>query len=115
MIIVLLSFSESLATKCVSINDEPCMIVIDLNPFELKYYPFMIILDKCSGSCNSGNDLSTKICVPGKTKDKNGKAFNMIKNRNNTKTMANTFLVTVNAKSIVQHVIQIKNGIIKSM
>ena len=33
---------------------------IDLNPVELNYYPFMISLDKCSGSCNV---LSPKICV----------------------------------------------------
>ena len=48
--IVLLSFSESLATKCVSLNDEPCMIrptLINFNPVELKYYPFRISLDKC--------------------------------------------------------------------
>ena len=53
--IVLLSFSETLATKCLSLNDEPCMIrltLIDLNPVELKYYPLMISLDKCSGCCN---------------------------------------------------------------
>ena len=34
-LIVLLSFSESLATKCVSLNNEPCMArptLIDLNP-----------------------------------------------------------------------------------
>ena len=39
--IVLLSFSKSLAIKCVSLNNEPCMIrptLIDLNPAELKYY-----------------------------------------------------------------------------
>ena len=48
MFIVLLSFSESLArnqTKCLFLNDEPCMVrvtPIDLNPVELKYYPFMI-------------------------------------------------------------------------
>ena len=52
--IVLLSFSSSLArdqTKCVSLNDEPCMIMlplIDLNPVELKYFPFMVSLDKCN-------------------------------------------------------------------
>ena len=43
--LVLLSFSEFLATKCVSLNDEPCMIrhtIIDLNSIDLKYYPFMI-------------------------------------------------------------------------
>ena len=37
--IVLLSFSSSLATKCLSFNDEPCMVratFIDLNPAELK-------------------------------------------------------------------------------
>ena len=38
--IVLLSNSKSLATKCLSLNDEPCMVrptFIDLNPVELKY------------------------------------------------------------------------------
>ena len=43
--------------------------LIDLNPFQLKYYPFTISLDKCSGSCNSVNNLSMKICVPSKTKE----------------------------------------------
>ena len=52
---VLLSFSSSLAIKCVSLNDEPCVIrstLNDLNPVEVKYYPFMISLGKCNGSCN---------------------------------------------------------------
>ena len=56
MFIVLLSFSSSVANKCVSLNDEPCMvrpILIDLNPIELKYYPFVISLGECTGSCNS--------------------------------------------------------------
>ena len=38
--IVLLSFSSSLATKCVSLNDQPYMVsstFIDLNPVELRY------------------------------------------------------------------------------
>ena len=52
------------------------------NPVELKYCTFMISLDKCTRSCNV---LSSKIYVPKETKD-------------------------INVK--VQHVIQIKNGII---
>ena len=55
MFISLLSFSESLATKRLSVNNEPYMIrptLVDLNPVELKYYPFIISLDKCTGSCN---------------------------------------------------------------
>ena len=86
----LLSFSSSLAleqTKCLFLNDEPCMVrptLIDLNLVELKYYPFMISLDQCSGSCNV---LSPKICAPKETKDINVKAFNMITNKNEAKPM----------------------------
>ena len=29
--------------------------LIDLNLVKLKYHPFMISLDKCSGSCNAAN------------------------------------------------------------
>ena len=61
--IVPLRFSSSLAcvakvsdrTKCVSLNDKPCMVrstLIDLNPVELKHYSIMISLDKCNESCN---------------------------------------------------------------
>ena len=88
---VLLSFSSSLArdqTKCLYLNDDPCMIrltLIDLNPVELKHCPFMITLDECSGSCNV---LSSKICVSKETKDINVKAFEMITNKNEAKAMA---------------------------
>ena len=39
--IVLLGFSISLATKCMFLNDEPCMgrpTLVGLNPVEHKYY-----------------------------------------------------------------------------
>ena len=57
-IVLLLSFSISLARdrkKCLFLNDEPCMVrptLIDLSPDELKYYTFIISLDKCTGNCN---------------------------------------------------------------
>ena len=73
--IVLLSFIKALVAKCVSLNDEPCMIspfLIDLNPVELKYYLFMISLDKCIGSCNL---LSPKIYVPKKKKRRKCKSI----------------------------------------
>ena len=65
------------------------LFLIDLNPVDLKYYPFMISLHKCGGSCNSVNDLATKICVLSKTKVINVKVFNMITNRNEAKTLVN--------------------------
>ena len=64
MFITLLSFSDSLATRCVSLNNNSCLIrstLVYLNPVELDYFPFIISLHKCTGSCNSADDLSTKI------------------------------------------------------
>ena len=93
--IVLLSFNSSLArdqTKCLLLNDERCIDrppLLDLNPVELKYYPFMITLDKCTGSCNV---CFPKICVPKETKNINAKAFNMITNKNEAKAMTKHFL-----------------------
>ena len=58
-----LSFSKSLATNCMSKNNKQWksrIIFVDLNPIELEYYPLVISLDKCNGSCNSVDDLSTK-------------------------------------------------------
>ena len=60
---------------------------IDLNLTELNYYPFMIGLDKFNGSCNVADDLSTKICVPSKTKHINLKVFNMIARIYEAKTL----------------------------
>ena len=58
--------------------------LIDLNPVELKYYSFMISLDKCNESCSV---LSPKICPPKKTKNVNVKVFNMITYKNEVKTV----------------------------
>ena len=57
---------------------------IDLNPVELKYYPFMISLNQCTGTCNV---LLPEISVPKKTKGINVEASNMIANKNETKAM----------------------------
>ena len=78
--------------------------LINLNPFELNYYAFMINLDKCNGSCNALDDLSAKISVPSKKKDINVKVFNMITKINEAKPL-------IKHLTTVQRVIQIKNGI----
>ena len=54
----------------------------DLNPVELKHDPFMVILVKVSGSCNSANGVSTKTYVTSKTN-----VFIIITKLNKAKTM----------------------------
>ena len=68
-------------TKCLFLSDKLCMVrptIIDMNPVEPNYYPFMISLNKCTRSCNV---LSPKIRVPKETKHIYVKAFNMITNK----------------------------------
>ena len=87
---VLLSFGRSLATKCVSLSNEPSTArptLIDLNPVKFNYYPFRVSLDKCSGSCNAADDLSTILRIPGKTRDINIKVFNIIRSINGAKIL----------------------------
>ena len=47
-------------------------MVIHLNPNKqnqrLRHYPLMLSLDRCYGSCNTLNDLSSKISAPKKQK-----------------------------------------------
>ena len=87
-----LSFGRSSATKCVLLNNEPCMTrptLIDLNPVEVNFYPFMISLDKCNGICNTVDNLSMKICFPSEKMLKclNVKIFNKITSIYEPKTL----------------------------
>ena len=49
--------------------------LINLHPNEYSpgfcYYSLMVNLDRCSGSCNSVDDLSCRVCFPNKTEDLN--------------------------------------------
>ena len=47
--------------------NQPCLvrvIITDLNPFELNYYPFIVISNKCDVSCNTFDDLFDRFSVP---------------------------------------------------
>ena len=56
--------------------------LINLHPNEytqgLRYYPFAVNLGKCSGNCNTFDDLSNRVCVSNKTKNLNLNVFNII-------------------------------------
>ena len=66
--------------KLSEMYDSPTLIDLysNENSQEFPYSPFVVIFDRCVGSCNSLNDLSNKVCVPNKTEDLNLSVFNMI-------------------------------------
>ena len=39
--------------SCVSMNNQECKIIINVNSYEPVFYPFSIKTTKCSGSCNN--------------------------------------------------------------
>ena len=60
---------------------------------EFHYYPFAVNLDRCSGSCNTMNDLSKKVCVLSKTEDLNLSVFNTITGINESKTLTKAYIL----------------------
>ena len=45
---------------------------------ELRYYPFVVDLDRCNESCDTLDYPSGRVCITNKTKDANLNVFNMI-------------------------------------
>ena len=44
----------------------------------LSHYPFMISLDRGGGSCNTLDDLSSRVCILNKTEDLKLNVFDII-------------------------------------
>ena len=65
---------------------------INLNPDKYNqgwcYYPFMVNLDRCYGSCNTLDYPSKKVFVPNKAEDLSLHVLNMIKRINKLETLA---------------------------
>ena len=62
-----MSFFSCNALKCVSMNSQECKIrpqTININSKETSFYPYSILVNKCSGSCNNNNDPCSKLFVP---------------------------------------------------
>ena len=91
VLVLMLDFGGSLAIKCISVNNQPCMIRpmrINLNPDELRYCPFIVSMDRCDGICNIVEKAFGKASVPNETEDMNLEVFNMIKGISESKTLA---------------------------
>ena len=71
------------AWKYVSMNNQECEVrpeILNVNSNESSCYPYSILVNKCSGSCNVINPY-TKLCVSDVklfVKDTNIKLFNLM-------------------------------------
>ena len=69
------------ALECVSMNNQEYKIrtkIIDINNNEPPFYPYNILVYKCSGSCNSINDPDAKLCASDAVKKIHVKVFNLM-------------------------------------
>ena len=75
------------ALKYASMNSQECKVrpkIININIKEPSFYPYIILVNKCSGSCNNINDPYAKLCVPDVITDMNIKVFNLMSRTNET-------------------------------
>ena len=67
--IILFSIIKTRALECVSVINRKCMPrpkILDVNEGvgEALFYPYDVLVNKCSGSCDTLDDVLTRLCVP---------------------------------------------------
>ena len=83
--VVAISFFCCNALECVTMNNQEPKIrtkIININSNEPSFYSDSILVNKCSGSCNSINDPYAKLCVPDVVENINVKVFNPMSTTN---------------------------------
>ena len=63
--------------------------ILDVNEgiCEAVFYPYNVLVNKCSGSCNTLNDPMARICVPNIIKNVNIKVYNFLMRLNETRNV----------------------------
>ena len=65
----------------------------------MYYYPFPVKWDRCVGSCNILNDLSSQPFAPNTTEDLNVHVFNMITEKSESKILTKDISCAYKCKS----------------
>ena len=68
LVISLFSIIKTKALECVSVVNQNCVPrpkILDVNEgvVEALFYPYNVLVNKCSGSCNTLDPMA-KMCVP---------------------------------------------------
>ena len=90
--ISLFSISKVNTLECLSVVNQKCMPrpkILDVNEgvAEALFYPHNVLVNKCSGSCDTLDDPMAKLCVPNVIKKVNMKVYNFLMRLNETRNV----------------------------
>ena len=90
-LISLFGIIKTKALECVSVVNQKCMPIpkiLDVNDGvgEALFYPYVLV-NKCSGSCNTPDDPIAKLCVPNIIKRVNMKVYNFLMRLNENRNV----------------------------
>ena len=90
--ISLFSIIKTRAIECVSVINRKCMPrpkILDVNEGirEALFYPYNVLVNKCSGSCNTLDNPMAKLCFPDIIKRINMKVYNFLMRLNETRNV----------------------------
>ena len=93
LLISLFGIIKTKALEFVSVVNQKCMprpnILDDVNEGvgEALFYPHNVLVNKCSGSCNTFNNPMAKFCVPNAIKRVNMQVYNFLMRLNETRNV----------------------------
>ena len=90
--ISLFSILKVRALECVSVVNQKCMprpkiLHVNEGVGEALFYPYNVLVNKCSGNCNTLDDPMAKLCVPNIIKGINMKVYNILMMLNETRNV----------------------------
>ena len=90
LLISLFSIIKTKTLECVSVVNQKCMPIpkileVNEGDGEALFYPYNVLVNKCSGSCDTLDDPMAKMCVPDIIKRANMKVYNFLMRLNETR------------------------------
>ena len=85
---ILSNFINANSLSCTLMKNEECKTrpqAVNINSNNPIFYPFSIIINKCSGNCNNIKSPYAKICVPDIIKKLDINVFNLMSRTSETR------------------------------
>ena len=92
LIISLFNIIKTRALECVSVINQKCMPrpkILDVNEGvgEALFYPYNVLINKCSESCHTFDNPMAKLCAPNVIKRVNMQVYNFFMRLNETRNI----------------------------